>query len=110
MTALCWTLGHAQIVTTTLSWAPRARKAAANAIRGLMRKITLALVVAALPTWAAVAGEPVQRPAKPFGPPRPVSGNPCAQYGAGYVKVEGSSTCIKIGGNVSVQAGGSAPR
>ena len=75
-----------------------------------MRKITLALVVAVLPTWAAVAAEAVQRPAKPFGPPRPVSGNPCAQYGAGYVKVEGSSTCIKIGGNVSVQAGGSAPR
>jgi len=75
-----------------------------------MRKISLALVVAVLPTWAAVAGEPVQRPAKPFGQQRPVSGNPCAQFGAGYVKVEGSSTCVKIGGHVSVQAGGSAPR
>jgi hypothetical protein len=75
-----------------------------------MRKISLALVIAVLPAWAAVAEEPIQRPAKPAGPLRPATGNSCAQYGAGYVKVEGSSTCIKVGGNVSVQAGGGAPR
>jgi hypothetical protein len=74
-----------------------------------MRKISLALVIAVLPAWAAVAAEPVQRPAKPSAPLRP-TGNSCAQYGAGYVKVEGSSTCIKVGGSVNVQAGGSAPR
>jgi hypothetical protein len=75
-----------------------------------MRKISLALVIAVLPAWAAVAEEPVQRPAKPLASPRPAGGNSCAQYGAGYVKAEGSSTCIKVGGSVSVQAGGSAPR
>jgi hypothetical protein len=74
-----------------------------------MRKIILALVVVVVPTWVSVAEERVPRPARPSGPLRPV-GNPCAAYGAGYVKVEGSSTCIKIGGSVSVQGGGSAPR
>ena len=110
MTARCWTLGHAPIVTTILPWVLRARKTAADPIEELMRKISLALVIAVLPAWAAVAEEPVRRPAKPSGPLRPAGGNSCAQYGAGYVKVEGSSTCIKIGGSVSVQAGGSAPR
>jgi hypothetical protein len=75
-----------------------------------MRKISLALVIAVLPAWAAVAEEPIQRPAKPPVVQRPAGGNACAQYGAGYVKVEGSSTCIKAGGSVSVQVGGSAPR
>jgi hypothetical protein len=75
-----------------------------------MRKISLALVVSLLPAWTVVAEEPVQRPAKPSGPLRPASSNSCAQYGAGYVKIEGSSTCIKIGGSVNVQAGGGATR
>ena len=75
-----------------------------------MRKLSLALVIAVLPACVAVAEEPIQRPAKPPGAPRPAGGNSCAQYGAGYVKVEGSSTCIKAGGSVRVQVGGSAPR
>jgi len=33
--------------------------------------------------------------------------NPCAEYGPGFVKVEGSSTCMKIGGSISVGVGGS---
>jgi hypothetical protein len=75
-----------------------------------MRKISLALVIAVLPACAAVAEEPVPRPAKPVAPLRPAGGNSCAQFGAGYVKAEGSSTCIKVGGSISVQAGGSASR
>jgi len=97
-------------MTTILPWVLRARKTAADAIKELMRKISLALVIAVLPAWAAVAEEPVQRPAKPAGPLRPAASNSCAQYGAGYVKVEGSSTCIKVCGSVNVQVGGSAPR
>ncbi len=85
------------------------RNGADDAIKELMKTIILALVVTVLPTWVA-AEQPGQRPTKPptLGPLRPVSGNPCAAYGAGYVKVEGSSTCVKIGGSVSVQ--GSVPR
>jgi hypothetical protein len=84
------------------------RNGATGAIKEPMTKIILALVVAMLPAWVAAAER--QPPAKPSDPLRPVSSNPCAAYGAGYVKVEGSSTCVKIGGSVRVQVGGSAPR
>jgi hypothetical protein len=33
------------------------------------------------------------------------STNACAEYGAGFVKIEGTNTCMKIGGAVSVGAG-----
>lgn len=33
------------------------------------------------------------------------SANACAEYGAGFVKIEGSNTCMKIGGAVSVGGG-----
>ncbi|MEH2508590.1 MULTISPECIES: hypothetical protein [unclassified Bradyrhizobium] len=36
---------------------------------------------------------------------RPSSANACAEYGAGFVRIEGSNTCMKIGGAVSVGAG-----
>ena len=31
--------------------------------------------------------------------------NPCASYGPGFVKVEGSDTCVKLGGGISVDGG-----
>jgi Porin subfamily len=31
----------------------------------------------------------------------------CAAYGAGFVKLAGTDTCVKVGGYVSVGAGGS---
>lgn len=53
-------------------------------------------------------------PAK-WSPPRPpakspsaASATPCPAYGAGFVKVAGTNTCVKIGGWVSVE--GSASR
>ena len=39
---------------------------------------------------------------------RATSGNSCAAYGAGFVKIEGSDTCVKVGGAVSIGAGTSA--
>lgn len=33
--------------------------------------------------------------------------NSCAEYGAGFVRVEGTATCVKIGGAVSIGVGGS---
>jgi hypothetical protein len=52
-------------------------------------------------------GKP-DKPAKTL-PLRPAkaAANPCAEYGAGFVRVEGSSTCVKIGGSLSVGVGGS---
>lgn len=38
--------------------------------------------------------------------PRAPSHNPCAQYGAGFVRAADSNTCIRIGGYVGVEAGG----
>ena len=76
----------------------------------LMRKIVFALIVAVLPTWVA---EQSNQPPKNWPKSRAVhsvSGNPCAEYGVGFVKIAGSDTCIKIGGSVSVEAGGSSRR
>ena len=33
------------------------------------------------------------------------SSNSCAGYGAGFIKLEGTDTCVRIGGSVSVGAG-----
>jgi hypothetical protein len=30
----------------------------------------------------------------------------CAEYGAGFVRVEGSDSCVRIGGSISVGTGG----
>jgi hypothetical protein len=34
----------------------------------------------------------------------------CAAYGAGFVKIDGTNTCVKIGGSISVGAGTSIRR
>jgi hypothetical protein len=33
--------------------------------------------------------------------------NSCAAYGPGFVKVEGTDTCVRIGGSISIGVGGS---
>ena len=81
-----------------------------------MRKslfVIAALVL--LPAFAALAEQPGTRKsnrAATSGKVLPLkgaaSGNPCAAYGAGFVKVEGSDTCVKIGGAVGIGAGASS--
>jgi hypothetical protein len=77
-----------------------------------MRSIFSVIVLALLSASAASAqqfreGKP-DKPAKtlPLRPPK-AAANPCAEYGAGFARVEGSSTCIKIGGSFGVGVGGS---
>jgi hypothetical protein len=77
-----------------------------------MRTIIPVIIVAMLSASAAPAqqfrdGRP-DKPAKSL-PLRPAkaAANPCAEYGAGFVRIEGSSTCIKVGGSLSVGAGAS---
>jgi hypothetical protein len=77
-----------------------------------MRAIFPFIVLALLSASSASAqqfreGKP-DKPAKTL-PLRPAkaAANPCAEYGAGFARVEGSSTCIKIGGSFSVGVGGS---
>jgi hypothetical protein len=69
-----------------------------------MRTLLLTLVVAMLPTWAAAAEEAAQQQRKPTATQRPA--NPCAVYGAGFVPIEGTSTCVKMGGSTTVEVGG----
>jgi len=79
-----------------------------------MRNILLAIVVAVLPASVAAA--------EPSGSPKPnqsatsarqlplkgiATGNSCAAYGPGFVKADGTDTCVKIGGAVSIGAGSS---
>jgi hypothetical protein len=33
------------------------------------------------------------------------SANSCAEYGAGFVRIEGTNTCMKIGGAIGIGAG-----
>jgi len=33
------------------------------------------------------------------------SANSCADFGAGFVRIEGTNTCMKIGGAISIGAG-----
>jgi hypothetical protein len=75
-----------------------------------MRKIILAVIIAVLPTWGVVAQQSSQPSKKSpkSGTLHPVRNNPCAQYGVGFAKIAGSDACVKIGGSVGVDAGGSA--
>lgn len=80
-----------------------------------MRNLFLALVVAMLPVSVALAEQAKHpKPDKPAlsGKSLPLkgagAGNSCAAYGPGFVKVDGTETCVKIGGAVSIGVGGSS--
>jgi len=75
-----------------------------------MTKIVLAAIIVVWPGWAVA-----QQSDKPKKPPRSdtqrsAGSNPCAIYGAGFRRIEGTNTCIKIGGSVTVEGGGSLRR
>ena len=77
-----------------------------------MRIFLLVMMVMALPSVADAEQLRLQKPDKPdkagtSDKPIPLkrSSNACAEYGAGFVKIEGTNTCMKIGGAISVGAG-----
>jgi hypothetical protein len=76
-----------------------------------MRNILAAILVTLLPASIAMA-EPLRvpkdkttLPSKLVPARRTVNG--CAAYGVGFAKVDGTDTCVKIGGAVSIGVGGS---
>jgi hypothetical protein len=72
-----------------------------------MRQLLLLLILTTIP-FQAKASEPrkaKKAPSIDVARPKPPEGNPCAAYGAGFVRVEGSSTCIRIGGGIGIGAG-----
>jgi Porin subfamily len=77
-----------------------------------MRKSLLVMMAVVLPAVAAVAEQPrlqksdkASTSGKSLPLKRPSSANACAEYGAGFVRIEGTNTCMKIGGAISVGAG-----
>ena len=83
-----------------------------------MRNFLLAIaLVALLPAFVASGEQPRgqksdKRADKPSaGKQLPIkgagNGNSCAAYGAGFVKIDGTETCMKIGGAVGIGAGSS---
>ena len=77
-----------------------------------MQKSLLLIVAVVLPASATFAEQirvPKSEKAATSGKVLPLKGarsaNSCAEYGAGFVKVEGTNTCMKVGGAVSVGAG-----
>lgn len=72
-----------------------------------MKTFVIAAVVAILP-GLAFAAERTPQPKRPKAAasvpaaPQRARTNPCALYGAGFVQVQGSTTCVKIGGSVRV--------
>jgi hypothetical protein len=87
-------------------------------IVGLMLRsaAAAAMIVAAVPAASALAQTLTDpNPPAKWSPPHAaakspsaVSAKPCIGYGAGFVQVPGTGTCIKVGGWVSVE--GSAGR
>lgn len=77
-----------------------------------MRKFLPAFIALVLPSIATAAEQPRrQNPDKaaPSGKVLPLkrsgSANACAEYGAGFVRIEGSNSCVKIGGATSIGGG-----
>jgi hypothetical protein len=72
--------------------------------------LCIALIIAALAWPAAADPLPPQKPARSAAKPalRSPPANPCAAFGPGFVRTEGSDTCIKLGGGIGVGVGGSS--
>jgi len=78
-----------------------------------MQTVLLAMLILALPASAALAEQvSPHKPAKPVPSDKllplkgTASGNSCAAFGPGFVKVEGSGTCVRIGGATSIGVSG----
>jgi len=76
-----------------------------------MRNILPAIIAAVLPLSVALAEQPgglkLEKPATPE-KLLPLKGtgssNSCAAFGSGFVKVDGTNTCVKVGGAVRIDA------
>ncbi len=76
----------------------------------LIRFLTfMTLAVAAAPAMAQVIGEPIPgqstttSKATPWKPA--TTARPCPEYGPGFVRMEGSTACVRLGGSVAVEYG-----
>jgi hypothetical protein len=79
-----------------------------------MRTFLLAMIIA-VGSGSAVPADPANRtkpdystPLDRLPPAKSTAGNPCAAFGPGFVKVQGTDTCVKVGGGVDVGVGTAA--
>lgn len=76
-----------------------------------MRTVAIAVLIAVFPAASALAQikPATNKLATRTQPAVPSKGQPekrtkaCAEYGAGFVQIEGTGTCVKIGGYVRMQ-------
>ncbi|NPU15055.1 hypothetical protein HL666_30235 [Bradyrhizobium sp. 83002] len=83
--------------------------------RSFILGIVTWLAVAPLPASAGAPGSSLLTPKaaatnKPASRPAAVARNPCASYGANFVRVEGTDTCMKVGGALRFETGTSVGR
>jgi hypothetical protein len=77
-----------------------------------MNKTFLVIIVAGWPSLALAqqTGQQSSTKVPASGKLLPLKGaarnNSCAEYGVGFVRVEGSGTCVKVSGFMSIEAGG----
>lgn len=74
-----------------------------------MLKAGLIVVFGIVAPSIALAGPDVRRshaPRKTLEKPLSRAAKSCAEFGAGFVKLEGSDTCVRIGGSLSIGVGG----
>jgi hypothetical protein len=73
--------------------------------------IAAVLLALASPVMAGQSATPRALKPEPPGKVFPLKGaashTSCAGYGPGFVKVEGTDTCVHVGGSISIGTGGS---
>jgi len=82
----------------------------------MLRIATLTLLLTGFATAVSAQsiGEPLPRKSAPYeasAKPAPKAGaaaRPCPEYGAGFVRVEGSAFCVRAGGSVRAEFGKSS--
>lgn len=74
-------------------------------------RTAIIVIIATLPAFAQAQSNDQPRSDKTIGASnvlplkKPSRGNPCAEYGAGFMRLEGSDTCVRVGGAVRVDSG-----
>ncbi|MBN9147637.1 MULTISPECIES: hypothetical protein [unclassified Nitrobacter] len=75
----------------------------------LLRGMLVVLSVAGVPAWAQTRGSHNSggdaKTGQVVGKQAPSTRKSCPEYGPGFVRVEGSSTCVQIGGAIGIDAG-----
>ena len=85
-------------------------------LRPGMRAFSIAMLAAVLSGSTALADPSnsskwdYAAPADKLPPVKSAGSNPCAAYGPGFVKVDGTSTCVQVGGSISVGVSGAVGR